>query len=339
MRIRFATGLFTLLTAVCLSVSTAWADDYLAEASTNGVARWPVERVPIKVFIEEGKPEIGYTAELKETLKQAFTDWSSVSSGHLKFEMLPTRDNAQIICDWTNDPKKMMTPKEGGYTIVTPDTKGILHADILILTLPPGGSKTMPPNFAKRVALHEVGHAIGLLGHSSSPNDVMYDTVPPNDQATALSDRDKNTIVSLYSAAPGVLVSKPFDPTKTNVPASAESPALKCVRLNNEAVALLQKNELQAAVAKLEEARGIDPNNQLVNSTLGGVYANLGSITAMLGQFPASVLYFEKAVPALEKGMNKSALLSTLTNYSKILRLMKQEAKANAIDAKLKSLQ
>ncbi len=338
MQIRFSTVVL-VVTAWFSACSVAIADDYLAEASVNGVARWPAERVPIKVFIEEGKPDIGYTAELKETLQKAFENWSAVSAGHLKFEVLPTRDNAQIICDWTNDPKKMMTPKEGGYTIVTPDTKGILHADIVILTLPPTGAAKMPPNFAKRVALHEVGHAIGLLGHSSSPNDVMFDTVPPNDQPTALSDRDKNTVVSLYSAGPETLVTKPFDPTKVNVPASAESPALKCVRLNNEAVELLKGNNLQAAVAKLEEARAIDPNNQLVNSTLGGVYANLASLTAMLGQFPASVSYFEKAVPALEKGMNKSALLTTLTNYSKILRMMKKDAQANEIDAKLKSLQ
>lgn len=315
------------------------ADDYLNEASVNGVARWPAERLPIKVFIQEGRPEVGYTVELKETLKQAFQDWSAVSPDHLKFEFLASRDNAQIICDWTNDPKKMMTPKEGGYAIVTPDMKGILHADILILTVPPAGSKTMPPNFAKRVALHEVGHAIGLLGHSSSPTDVMYDTVPPNDQPTALSDRDKHTIVSLYTAAPGILVTKAFDPTKVSVPGTAESPALKCVRLNNEAVALLQKNNLQAAVAKLEEARGIDPNNQLVNSTLGGVYANLASLTAMMGQLPVSAAYFEKAIPALEKGMNKQNLVQTLANYSKILRMLKKDAQANEVDAKLKSLQ
>ncbi|WP_134704914.1 matrixin family metalloprotease [Ammoniphilus sp. YIM 78166] len=43
--------------------------------------------------------------------------------------------------------------------------------------------------------LHEFGHAIGWVGHSSSSSDVMYDT---NTSITTLTTRDKNHLVGVY---------------------------------------------------------------------------------------------------------------------------------------------
>lgn len=46
----------------------------------------------------------------------------------------------------------------------------------------------------KQVAMHQLGHAIGIYGHSSNPNDIMY----ANFSVNKLSDRDKNTINEIY---------------------------------------------------------------------------------------------------------------------------------------------
>lgn len=57
-----------------------------------------------------------------------------------------------------------------------------------------GMSKEQAYNKIKQVALHQLGHAIGIYGHSRNSGDIMYG----NFSAAKISDRDKNTIKEIY---------------------------------------------------------------------------------------------------------------------------------------------
>ncbi|MEI8390697.1 MAG: matrixin family metalloprotease [bacterium] len=46
----------------------------------------------------------------------------------------------------------------------------------------------------KQIAMHQLGHSIGIYGHSPDSNDIMYG----NFNVNKLSDRDKNTIKEIY---------------------------------------------------------------------------------------------------------------------------------------------
>jgi len=46
----------------------------------------------------------------------------------------------------------------------------------------------------KQISMHQLGHALGIYGHSPDSNDIMYS----NFNANKLSDRDKNTIKEIY---------------------------------------------------------------------------------------------------------------------------------------------
>jgi hypothetical protein len=45
---------------------------------------------------------------------------------------------------------------------------------------------------------HEVGHALGWQGHSSTAGDIMYPVLNAN-QTPFLKERDRNTITALYA--------------------------------------------------------------------------------------------------------------------------------------------
>ena len=79
----------------------------------------------------------------------------------------------------------------------------ISRVDITFLTvsanLPPL-STTYSKEDIRETALHEIGHALGLAGHSLNPNDVMYfASASIERKISELSSRDKNTIRKLYA--------------------------------------------------------------------------------------------------------------------------------------------
>ena len=56
--------------------------------------------------------------------------------------------------------------------------------------------RTLSKDEIYAVAVHEIGHAIGILGHSSNRNDIMYPTT--DIIGIHASNRDVNTIRQFY---------------------------------------------------------------------------------------------------------------------------------------------
>jgi tetratricopeptide (TPR) repeat protein len=312
-------------------------NDYFDDATQNGIARWPQSRMPITISIKPDPKVPGFRQEYVDVLKQAFADWEKALNGVVKFEY--TNDPAaEINCTWTDDVKQMISSSEGGHAVVLPDSKGIMKVNIILLSVPPLGTQKLSNNYARRIDLHEIGHALGILGHSKNPNDIMFSSVMPADTISELSNRDKNTLSKIYSASAEMVSSHPLNMSKMIMSGDPSSNVNQLLKLNAEAAEAMRAGKGPIAIQKLEAAQKLDPNNEIVIQNLGSAYANTGMTAAALHNWPSAEACFLRAIPLLNKSTDKTNLISVLKSYSFVLKVTGRQADSLKIDAKLKSL-
>ncbi len=220
--------------------ATATGDDYLAQATRSGIVRWPAQRMPIRIFIKDGSRVPGYQSDFNGILRQSFEDWSRASGGLVRFDTVSSADQADIVCTWIADPQLLANKAEAGEAHIygkranaptaaaagttngasaagnsaagnttagnTADSATAAGSDInrgtiLLLTQPLSPGLPVTRNSIRLLCLHEIGHVLGLTGHTIVPSDIMfYSAVSYKDEWRYLSPRDAKTITRLYSS-------------------------------------------------------------------------------------------------------------------------------------------
>ncbi|MBX9690614.1 MAG: matrixin family metalloprotease [Candidatus Obscuribacterales bacterium] len=194
--------------------SSIGQDNYLEEALAPGSGKW--QKTPVAVFIADGSGTAGYKSEYRDILKEAFAEWAASTESRIAFKYVDKPSDAVIICKWTANPKDLINPLEGGQAYVLRDISGkIVKVDMCILTVNTRSTAAFSRSYLKHVCLHEVGHSLGLVGHSSQPDDVMFSAVNYEAANGKLSERDKKTISLLYPIPATPVVNKrPLEPLK-----------------------------------------------------------------------------------------------------------------------------
>lgn len=180
----------------------ASAGSYLSAVTKEGTFTWSLDQMPLRVYIEDGTGTPGYRSDYANYIRRAFNEWRTNSNSTITWREVNSPELANIICSWTAEARAKGNGVEAGETQTTIQrsaflaTGRIVRAHVLVLTYIFGHS--LPDADVYKTCLHEIGHALGLQGHSSTTSDIMYPILNGN-QTPYLRERDQNTIMALYA--------------------------------------------------------------------------------------------------------------------------------------------
>lgn len=160
--------------------------------------RWPVKKMPLRVHLPP--PPDGLFADpeaILDSVRDGVTDWTDVAApGVPSFRFVDDPGRADLRIRWAASP---MGDAYVAYCAPQIDVFarrfGVEH--ILVTGRWQDGS-IADLHDVHQVMLHEMGHALGLGGHSDDPDDVMYPQAR-SQRVPGLSARDRATLRALYA--------------------------------------------------------------------------------------------------------------------------------------------
>jgi predicted Zn-dependent protease len=185
----------------------AAGDDYADRLQNTPVGALLWTRFPISVRIDlENRTDSRATA-WQRAVEQAIADWSPM----LPLQIITTATTADITIRRARLPLRRQA--DGKLAPVRfADTRfefynqdGLLRHRMVITLSPTQADRSLLAG-----ARHELGHALGIWGHSDRPTDVMYSAQvgqPPD-----LSDRDRATLRKVYGQSTRLGGSLPKSP-------------------------------------------------------------------------------------------------------------------------------
>lgn len=192
-------------------------DNYIYSAVLNkDIIRWNAESFPLKVYIDtNSSPGAKYT----ESIKNAFYQWSK-DTGFLQFSLVQNPEDSDIELKFTDYQGPKCTSADCKYllAVTTSKTDEFNRLTKMIITFyknNPFGEENSEIQIYN-TAIHEIGHALGISGHSDDPDDVMYGnhnsvthfSMPGEEEKVYLTKRDLNTVALLYRLAPTITNTK-----------------------------------------------------------------------------------------------------------------------------------
>jgi hypothetical protein len=177
------------------SAGYTYLGEVLAESADSSLHRWDDRAArPVRVYLPAGTVA-NFQPAFLDAVRNAFGRLAE-SGVPVRFAVGPDSAQAEVAFRW----KVQFDIDRTGQTDLTWDQDGhILSSIVTIATFDPHG-RPLAADEIQVVAIHEIGHVLGL-DHSSDSGDIMFSSTRVRD----LSPRDIRTALLLYQLAPGSL--------------------------------------------------------------------------------------------------------------------------------------
>ncbi|HUH14009.1 MAG TPA: matrixin family metalloprotease, partial [Longimicrobiales bacterium] len=187
------------LTAGQACLDAGYLCDELARADSLRVLRWPdtVSRLRVRVPV----PELADAARSRELRNAAVRGILAWQDAPLRIEVSGEDVDADVVVSWTSRPQ---AGRLGETRLEWRERDGVVTFRVPRLelaTVSPLDGRPLSGGEVELVAVHEMGHALGLP-HSDSPDDVMH----AEKTARFLTTRDHRTVQALYRIPTGALI-------------------------------------------------------------------------------------------------------------------------------------
>ena len=187
--------------AINQKVGANYIDSVLSYGSLE---RWNPASFPLKVYIEKN-PNVPHT-HINE-LKSAFAKWQERTNDFIGFVFVNDKSSADIICSYPEDFSRTCESAESSETsrqYFQYDELGHIKNANIELTYKDCNGQKYADDLVYAFALREVGHALGLRGHSGMMQGqaLFYTDLNNNIGRPEIQPADINTLKLVYSVMP-----------------------------------------------------------------------------------------------------------------------------------------
>lgn len=236
-------------------------DNYLGSTISAGkIVHWELSRMPLLVYVGSGAGVDGWSQDMQASVYSGIREWEAATNYKIRFKQVRDPGQANIKIRWQrnfNHGKVGENPFESiGDTIVRSDVTIATHID-------PNGP-VLNSSEIKQIATHEIGHALGLQGHSPYEGDIMYYMMNPA-QSGVPTARDKKTVALLYRIQADV----------TNNTVGSTAQASQFYDNLKQAEKKVGSSDLQSAIVDYQKALKLKPNSPDLLYNIGVAYSKL----------------------------------------------------------------